>query len=109
MELQKATGYQQYPEQHAEFEAITRQLVKLFAAKAADYGPMAIAGMGEVGITVRLWDKIARLLNLMGFNVQTGQINPGQVPKNESIDDTLLDLASYAIIMLVYRRGKWGK
>lgn len=105
--MEKATAYQS--EQQAEYEAITRQLITLFAAKSADYGPSAIGGMGEIGIVVRLWDKMARLLNLLGFDVTKGRINPGAIPKNESIDDTLMDLASYAIIMLIYRRGKWGK
>jgi hypothetical protein len=56
-----------------------------------------------------MWDKMARLLNLTGWDITTGKQTSVKSPNNESVDDTLMDLASYALIMLVYRQGKWGK
>ena len=82
----------------AEFESITKELVKLFAKKQHDYGPGNIAEFGEVGVLVRLNDKMERLKNLV--------LN-GLEASNESIEDTLDDIASYAIIYKIVRRGKW--
>jgi len=50
-----------------------------------------------MGILMRVWDKICRLKNLMGK----------ENPKNESIDDSWLDMANYALIAILVRRGIW--
>lgn len=108
--LRKATGYSQpVSEQSAEFRKILDDLYELHVKKTADYSSWNIKGAGEQGVVVRLWDKTARLMNLMGWDIGTGKWTTPKEPKNESVDDTLYDLASYAIIMLVLRRGKWGK
>lgn len=64
---------------------------------------------GFVGLLTRIWDKTARLMSLGGFDIGTGKYTMEKEAKNESIEDTLIDLANYAIIALIYRRGKWGK
>lgn len=67
----------------------------LYRAKNADYGD-SFANTRKVvsnAILVRLNDKISRLNSLMRGNKQ-------QV-KDESIKDTLMDLANYAILELV--------
>jgi hypothetical protein len=48
-------------------------------------------------------------MNLYGFDIATGTFTGKKSPKNESIEDNLLDLANYAIISLLLLRGKWGK
>lgn len=65
--------------------------------KQRDYGSRNISEFGEMGILMRVWDKICRLKNLMGK----------ENPKNESIDDSWLDMANYAIIAILVRRGIW--
>ena len=65
--------------------------------KQRDYGSRNISEFGEIGILMRVWDKICRLKNLMGK----------ENPKNESIDDSWLDMANYAIIAILVRRGIW--
>jgi hypothetical protein len=45
-----------------------------------------------------MYDKLARLNNLL---------DTGDTPKYESLEDTLLDLANYAIIGLLVQRGQW--
>jgi hypothetical protein len=112
--LMKANGYKIddagfMSEQSAEFKRILDELFDLHVKKTSDYSSWNIKGAGEQGVVVRLWDKTARLMNLMGWDIGTGKWTTPKEPKNESIDDTLYDLASYAIIMLVLRRGKWGK
>lgn len=66
--------------------------------KQRDYGSSNIAAFGEYGVMVRVWDKVSRLRNLLQ-NVKD--------PANESVEDTWLDLANYAIIGLMCRRGEW--
>jgi hypothetical protein len=51
----------------------------------------------EVGIFVRLTDKIQRIGNLLGRDPSV---------KDESIDDALSDLANYALILRVYLEQK---
>jgi hypothetical protein len=65
--------------------------------KQRDYGSRNISEFGEFGILMRVWDKICRLKNLMGK----------ENPKNESIDDSWLDMANYAVIAILVRRGIW--
>ena len=65
--------------------------------KQRDYGSRNISEFGEMGILMRVWDKICRLKNLMGK----------ESPKNESIDDSWFDMSNYAIIAILVRRGIW--
>jgi len=59
----------------------------------------------------RVWDKVSRLMNLMGFKIEISSsvYTAPQAPKNESIEDNLLDLSVYSIIWQLYRAGTWGK
>jgi hypothetical protein len=57
-----------------------------------------IAAFGEYGVLVRTWDKVSRLKNLLQNNSE---------PKHESIEDSWLDLANYAIIGVLCRRNLW--
>jgi hypothetical protein len=80
---------------------IHNDLAIIMLKKHADYGPMNIAGApgGAMnGLRVRMYDKLARLNNL---------IDTGDTPNYESIEDTLIDLANYAIIGLLVQRGQW--
>lgn len=82
-------------------EAIVNSLLQTLYKKHEDYGPLNIAGApgGPMnGLRVRIYDKLARLNNL---------IDTGDTPNYESIEDTLIDLANYAIIGLLVQRGQW--
>jgi hypothetical protein len=94
-----------YPEQFDEFERITETMLEIHKRKAADYGANAIGTTGFYGIVVRMSDKVQRLLTLSGKHTDG---NKAQV-WSETVEDTLLDLASYAIIGVIYLRNKWGK
>ena len=79
---------------------IAYELLNVLYKKHEDYGPMNIAGApgGAMnGLRVRMYDKLARLSHL-GDN---------DTPNYESIEDTLIDLANYAIIGLLVQRGQW--
>jgi hypothetical protein len=69
--------------------------------KHKDYGPKNIAGApgGPLnGLRVRMWDKLARINHL---------IDSGATPENESLKDSYLDLANYAIIAMMVLDGEW--
>ena len=76
-------------------QEIANEIVKLLIKKQRDYGHDNINAFGEYGILVRANDKIARLKNLKG----------NETVENESVDDSWLDLAGYAILALMVSRG----
>ena len=84
----------------------------MFARKHMDYGLNNIALGGDLsnqedkkfsltGLTIRLTDKISRLKNLL--------VNGKNFVKNESMEDTFIDIANYGIIGLLVGRDKWKK
>lgn len=99
------------PEQCKAFLDTVMRMYRLHLSKNADYSPANILGTGELGLITRLWDKVARLLNLYGFELrmEKTEFKRGRSPKHESIDDSLIDLATYAIIGQLLRADKWGK
>lgn len=81
--------------------AICEELGKLYAAKNADYGDSFHATYIEEGMAmprIRLSDKLSR------FKVLTRKGK--QQVSDESIRDTLLDLANYAIMTIMEMDGK---
>ena len=79
-----------------DFEAVCSELIDLQKKKNADYGDSFKKSFDEFGLTspiIRLSDKLNRLKQLNSSNVQ-------QVI-DESIEDTLTDLACYAIMTIV--------
>lgn len=80
------------------FRAITTSMAEVYAAKNHDYGN-SFAKLRErypASILIRLADKLNRLDTLL--------MGAAAKVKDESIDDTLLDLANYAVMELVERR-----
>jgi hypothetical protein len=82
-----------------EFVYEVTKLITLFDQKQHDYGSGNIAKFGEVGVLVRVSDKIERLANLQRKGVN--------IPLNEAVEDSWMDIATYAIIALMIRHGKW--
>lgn len=76
-------------------DEVTGELRELMINKQRDYGHSNITDFGEYGVLVRLNDKVCRLKNLLGK----------KEPKNESIDDSWMDIANYSIIALMLRKG----
>lgn len=75
---------------------ICDQLTAVYTAKNHDYGDSfaRVRGMHPEAICIRLWDKLLRLESLMGGK---------KAQVDESIEDTLKDLANYAIMELMER------
>ena len=79
----------------------SEEAVTLLLRKHADYGPnnIALSPFGPLeGLTVRLWDKVARLAHLL---------KEGKEPDNESIRDTLIDISNYGLIGLMVVDDCW--
>lgn len=101
----------QSPIQTKAFWETIGKIYRTHLDKNADYSPANILGTGSIGVVTRLWDKTARLLNLAGFklHMETSEYVAPKEPKNESIADSFLDLASYGIIGLLLMRNQWGR
>ena len=98
------------PRQCAEWKRISSELYQLQLDKNADYGPHAIIGAGQIGVITSIWHKVARLMELTGFNIETGEYTGPKTTKvNEPIEETLRDLANYCIIGMIVRKNLWGK
>ncbi|MFZ6035414.1 MAG: nucleotide modification associated domain-containing protein [Patescibacteria group bacterium] len=82
------------------FQKITEELLKLFVKKHKDYGKENILDIGELGIAFRINEKVSRLKNLLA---------QGKNPANEAIEDSWYDIAVYAVIAMLYRRGWFQK
>jgi hypothetical protein len=79
------------------FEEVCSEMREVFVQKHKDYGKRNILDTGEMGIAYRISDKLNRLKNLLLANKN---------PKNESIDDSWMDIGVYGVIALMFRR-KW--
>ena len=59
-----------------------------------------ILEIGELGIAFRINEKVSRLKNLITSNKK---------PVNENIEDSWYDIAVYAIIAMLYKKGYFQK
>jgi hypothetical protein len=100
------------PEQAIAFREVIGQMYRVHLAKNADYSPANILMTGTVGLVTRIWDKMARLFSLEGWDVKVHEpavyVGPREAV-NEPTEDAYMDLACYGIIGLLFKRGKWGR
>lgn len=80
------------------FERVTADLLTMFLKKHKDYGKGNILSVKELGIALRISEKIERIKHIM---------MQGNAPANESIDETWTDVAVYAIIAKLVRSGEF--
>ena len=112
--LEDAVKYieKEFPQTAKEFKEIQRNQYELFCKKQMDYGPSNIAmgtqlkdegdlKLSQIGLIVRMNDKIQRLINLV--------IKHDRKAKNEPTIDAYKDLSVYGIIAQIVNKGKWGK
>ena len=82
------------------FETIINECIEIYKKKNSDYGNSATKTyehFGDISYATRINDKINRINSLIITNKQE--------IKDESIDDTIMDLANYAILWLVDRKN----
>lgn len=70
----------------------------LLVRKQRDYGPMNIMEFGHIGIIIRMFDKVARLRNLVSKGEDVLSSNS---VINETFVDTLMDIIGYCTIGLM--------
>lgn len=86
------------------FAGIVGEMTTLYAKKNHDYGNSFDEGCDKIGTGYplgRLLDKMNRLIACMG--------KEDEMQVNESIEDTLTDLACYSVMTLSYLRRKKNK
>lgn len=82
------------------FEDIQKELKEIYEKKNADYGNSFENLLNDFGIlptVIRLIEKVNRLKSLYFSKQQV---------KDESIEDTLKDIANYCIITLTWLKNK---
>lgn len=82
------------------FEQVTDELLDMFLKKHKDYGKGNILSVKELGIALRISEKIERIKHLM---------TKGEDPANESVEETWIDIGTYAVIAMLLRRGWFEK
>ena len=99
------------PETSKMFQDIQYKQWELFCKKQKDYGPGNISvgtnletdeevKLALMGLWFKMNDKIQRLKQLVIHN---------QEPENESLMDSFMDLANYALISQLVKKQVWGK
>lgn len=85
------------PDHMRELQPILEEVRAVMYERGRKYGPGNIAEFGELGVLVRLSDKLARLKNSKDdFS-------------DESVADTWLDVVGYGLIGLMIQKGLWPK
>ena len=79
------------------FERVCQEALKMFLKKHKDYGKGNVLDMGELGIAFRISEKFNRIKHLL---VQQRK------PENESLEESWIDIAVYAVIAVLLKR-KW--
>jgi hypothetical protein len=85
------------------FAGITKEMLELTTKKSNDYASendpfRNFRAFEELGILVRMSDKFARLRTALYDRKE-------MAVDDETVEDTILDLATYAVLLLAYRRG----
>ena len=83
-----------------QFKNIVAELLSIYMIKNHDYGDSCGDTFKKIGIisaVTRITDKTNRLISL---STKEARVN------DESIEDTLMDLANYAIMTLIELRGE---
>ena len=85
--------------QVVDFTAECIDMIRLYAKKNHDYGDSFNQGMNVIGLAYgvgRLYDKMNRILTLMKVKAEVN---------DESIKDTIQDLACYSVMLSVYLKN----
>lgn len=87
------------------FTELTQKMIELQSKKGQDYGEdndglRNLRRRGQTGVVARMGDKLARLEALVGKRDPVVE---------ESIEDTLLDLANYCLLLIILREDEVSK
>ena len=82
------------------FVRVCQELLVMFKKKHKDYGKGNILDMGELGIAFRISEKFNRIKHLL---------MQGKKPENESVEESWIDIAVYAVIAVLLKRNWFQK
>jgi hypothetical protein len=112
---QKVHEYPIYKDDDQTFEKVFSKIYNeaydLLCEKQARYGDSNIEQLGLHGVISRIGnDKVARAKKFLNGKIVNGQVVLDPIPysDDESLTDTLLDIANYALIAVALNRGLWG-
>lgn len=91
-------GYREPMKKYERHSEITKQLNEIYIAKNTDYGDAfgdTFKKLGIISAVTRIADKTNRLMSLSAKTESERNV------KDETIKDTLMDLANYAIMTLI--------
>lgn len=94
-------GLELVPAFETDVARVFNRAKNLLLSKHADYGPFNIShapGGPLNGLRVRLHDKLARINNIIDKDTE---------PEHESLHDSFIDMANYALIGIMVLEGKW--
>ena len=100
-----------YPETTKMFQDMQFEQWELFCKKQKDYGPKNIS----VGSNLETEDEVKLALTGLWFRMNDKMqrfqqiVMNSQEPENESLMDTFMDLANYALIAQLVKEKVWGK
>ena len=82
------------------YQEVNEEMLKMFLKKHKDYGKGNILSVKELGVALRISEKIERIKHLL---------TQGDTPANESVEETWIDIGVYAAIAILLRRGQFEK
>ena len=93
------------------FGEIYEEAFNLLVDKQRRYGDSNIEQLGLHGVISRIaHDKTARAKKFLNGKIENGVVVLDKLPdgQDESMEDTLLDIANYALIAVALLRNEWG-
>lgn len=95
------------------FQGIFDEALALLIDRQRKYGSRNITEQGLFGVFQRIEkDKMSRLRRAFNGQIVNGEVELAPVADgagDEPFEDTLKDIANYALIMLALYRGEWGR
>jgi len=73
------------------------EIADMLDRKQRSYGPRNILKFGAAGLAVRMWDKVARFVNIRSRKHQDYYF--------ESFEDTKIDMVGYVVVAVMLDRG----
>jgi hypothetical protein len=81
-----------------EYDKVLARAKALGVKKNHDYGDEPLKAFGDLGVIMRLHDKVSRLRTLV-YNSEMAKVD-------EKIEDTALDIINYAAYLVMMRERK---
>lgn len=93
--------------------ALYEEAFALLVDRQRKYGPENVRRLGFFGVFSRLsFDKIERVKRALNGRIVNGEVEidlSGSDFADESLEDALLDIINYGVILLAVKRGLWGR